>query len=578
MAGEFQGQSFLFSGTAYARLRRKTDAQIWSTAGTPAFEAYNGANIADYAVGAAAPDSSGYCVADAPTITGSAAGWYTYNFYQRVGGSPAVTDPCISGTFELYWDGSAWAPSTVDVNVVQISGDATAADNLETAFDGGSYNVGGGAVVAASVTGAVGSVTGNVGGSVGSIATGGIAAASFAANAIDAAALAADAVTEIATGVWASATRTLTSVAGLTISAQLANGVTHGGSTALLRLGGGDATTPSFYVTNANASGAAARFLSGDATLVGAYTKVDFASGGGYGVNVTAFNGGTVQADYALCVVSGVQAISVFEQATSDAYQATTYRCTATDGIAAWCLQMDSNSDGAEGHLKLAGPDTSVDASGDTILSDVYTGAMQIDGGAAAALTLTSGAGTAALRLNGGGDGILITNDPSYLAIRATGGSSLGPVAATTLTTTGTVTFNALTVTNATTLTGVVTATHAGNDIRGVQVTSGTVTTVTGNVEGSVQGDVEGDLWGKALGNGVSAFVAAGVRIDLTPVVPTTNVDNSIGDCLNAARAQGFGKWAITGGTTLTLYAPDGTTPVRTFTLDAAEPNTLSRT
>lgn len=66
-----------------------------------------------------------------------------------------------------------------------------------------------------SVTGAVGSVTGNVGGnvtgSVGSVATGGITAASFAANAIDAAALAADAATEIATAVWASGTRTLTS-------------------------------------------------------------------------------------------------------------------------------------------------------------------------------------------------------------------------------------------------------------------------------------------------------------------------------------------------------------------------------
>ena len=72
-----------------------------------------------------------------------------------------------------------------------------------------------------SVTGAVGSVTGNVGGnvtgSVGSVAAGGIAAASFAAGAIDAAAVAADAGTEIGTAVWASATRTLTSLSGLTV-------------------------------------------------------------------------------------------------------------------------------------------------------------------------------------------------------------------------------------------------------------------------------------------------------------------------------------------------------------------------
>lgn len=83
----------------------------------------------------------------------------------------------------------------------------------------------------ATTTGAVGSVTGNVGGnvtgSVGSIATNGIAATSiatgaitatkFAAGAIDAAALAADAGTEIGTAVWANATRTLTSLSGLTV-------------------------------------------------------------------------------------------------------------------------------------------------------------------------------------------------------------------------------------------------------------------------------------------------------------------------------------------------------------------------
>lgn len=55
------------------------------------------------------------------------------------------------------------------VNVVQVSGDAGAADNLEAAVDGTGYNVGAGQIVAASVTGAVGSVTGNVTGSVGSV-------------------------------------------------------------------------------------------------------------------------------------------------------------------------------------------------------------------------------------------------------------------------------------------------------------------------------------------------------------------------------------------------------------------------
>lgn len=60
-----------------------------------------------------------------------------------------------------------------------------------------------------------------------------------------------------------------------------------------------------------------------------------------------------------------------------------------------------------------------------------------------------------------------------------------------------------------------------------------------------------------------------GLTLDLTQAVPTTNTAQTVGDCLNAARAQGFGKWAIS-GTTLTLYAANGTTAVRTFTLDSA--------
>lgn len=56
---------------------------------------------------------------------------------------------------------------------------------------------------------------------------------------------------------------------------------------------------------------------------------------------------------------------------------------------------------------------------------------------------------------------------------------------------------------------------------------------------------------------------------DMTQAVPTTNTAQTLGDALNAARAQGFGKWALV-GTTLTLYAADGTTVVRTFTLDSA--------
>jgi len=59
------------------------------------------------------------------------------------------------------------------------------------------------------------------------------------------------------------------------------------------------------------------------------------------------------------------------------------------------------------------------------------------------------------------------------------------------------------------------------------------------------------------------------VTLDLTLAIPTSNTAQTLGDALNAARAQGFGRWAIS-GTTLLLYAGDGTTVVRSFTLDSA--------
>lgn len=63
--------------------------------------------------------------------------------------------------------------------------------------------------------------------------------------------------------------------------------------------------------------------------------------------------------------------------------------------------------------------------------------------------------------------------------------------------------------------------------------------------------------------------VAGNVNINLAQAVATSNTANTVGDALNAARAQGFGKWTLS-GTTLTLYAADGTTAVRTFTLDSS--------
>jgi hypothetical protein len=56
---------------------------------------------------------------------------------------------------EAVYDSLILGTDLLGVDAQEISSDATAADNLETAADGGSYNLGGGGVVAASVTASV---------------------------------------------------------------------------------------------------------------------------------------------------------------------------------------------------------------------------------------------------------------------------------------------------------------------------------------------------------------------------------------------------------------------------------------
>lgn len=61
-----------------------------------------------------------------------------------------------------------------------------------------------------------------------------------------------------------------------------------------------------------------------------------------------------------------------------------------------------------------------------------------------------------------------------------------------------------------------------------------------------------------------------GGGLSLTTPVPLTNTANTVGDCLNGARAQAFGGWKIIPSVPpqLIMLAPDGITVVRSFTLD----------
>ena len=77
------------------------------------------------------------------------------------------------------------------------------------------------------------------------------------------------------------------------------------------------------------------------------------------------------------------------------------------------------------------------------------------------------------------------------------------------------------------------------------------------------------DVNTKLIGGTASAGAAGKVALDPAQALSNTQTAQTVGDCLVAARAQAVGKWVLS-GTTLTLYASDGTTVYRTFTLDSA--------
>lgn len=60
-----------------------------------------------------------------------------------------------------------------------------------------------------------------------------------------------------------------------------------------------------------------------------------------------------------------------------------------------------------------------------------------------------------------------------------------------------------------------------------------------------------------------------GYSLNLAQAISKTFTAETLGEALYGSRTQAFGKWVVS-GTTLTLYAADGTTPIHTFTLDSA--------
>lgn len=129
MAGEIQLAHSESAVTLYAHLYNAS-GQIWNTAGTPAFEAYATANIADYDIAMTEQGTaSRWYLGNMPAVP---AGWYSLTVQKRVGGAPAETDPYVGEQDAAYWTGSAWlVPASIaDYTTAR----AAKLDNLDAAI------------------------------------------------------------------------------------------------------------------------------------------------------------------------------------------------------------------------------------------------------------------------------------------------------------------------------------------------------------------------------------------------------------------------------------------------------------
>lgn len=114
-----------FAGlTVYALARLAETTTYVKGTGT---EAYNSANLSDYAISLTEQTRAGLFSATFPAVS---AGWYTVEFYTQAGGSPAVDDDCV-GDFRARWTGTAWDEVAQLSNVSSLA-TAAAVDSLAT--------------------------------------------------------------------------------------------------------------------------------------------------------------------------------------------------------------------------------------------------------------------------------------------------------------------------------------------------------------------------------------------------------------------------------------------------------------
>lgn len=439
-------------------------------------------------------------------------------------------------------DAATFAAGAITATVIAtgaIDADALATDavtEIQAAVAAGSV---------ASVVGAVGSVTGNVGGnitgSVGSVAAGGITASSIAADAIGASELAADAASEIGTAVWATATRALTDKAGFSLSAAGIQAIWDALTAALTTA----SSIGKLLVDNINAT------VSSRASQTSLDTLDDLVD-----TEIT-----DIRNRLPAALVSGRMDSSTGAMAAG----VVTAAAIATDAIDADAIAANA----IDASALAADAVTEIQAA-------VAAGAVASVTGAVGSVTGNVGGnvvGSVGSVAAGGITAISIAADAigaSELAADAIAEIQSGLATAAALATVDGIVDDILVDT------AVIGAAGAGLTALATQASVNTIDDILDTEVPALTVSVAAIKAKTDLIPASPAAVGSAMTLDLTQALNTGSVGDTVGGALVGARAQAFGRWVLT-GTSLVLYAADGTTVVRTFSLDSASAPT-SRT
>jgi hypothetical protein len=351
--------------------------------------------------------------------------------------------------------------------------------------------------------------------------------------------------------------------------------------------------------------------------------RISFISGTGLGQTalITAYNGTTKVATLHTALATATDATTtftidhwagVYDVVLADTVTTVTNQLTAAQ-IATGVWQDSTAGDfttassigkalyvanvapgGSGGHM-IAGSNAAT-----TFASVTCTGAFLVSGGT----TLTNGAGNGVTMSStnsgssglyvggsGAGQGVYIVGGTTGKGLHIQGGGSGGDAVVFDSQSTGSglvvtaaggtsgMYVDKLLVADTTTLTGAVTASNASNNIVGIDVAK-----LSGDSAAADNAESFFDGTGYAGANNVIPLVttvttltnktgfslaSTGLDLPLAADIDETKVGKTLMAAFNAMRAQGFGKWAIS-GTTLNLYANDNTTIVKAFTLDSS--------